>query len=246
MRRLVFVDLDDTLFQSEHKNPAADQPAAVDREGRPHSFLCERQAAFLAWLVRDATVVPVTGRNLDAFRRVVLTLGEWAICSFGGVILGPGDALDLEWQRRMSASAADSAAPMEALHRMVAEHAAAHEVDVRHRVICDAGLSLYLSVKHNTGSAAELARLAGVMAPAVPAEWTVHLNGNNLALLPPFLNKANAVAYFLERHAGADQPLTIGVGDSLTDLGFMALCDYIITPGGSQIHGAMSPCGATA
>jgi hypothetical protein len=56
-----------------------------------------------------------------------------------------------------------------------------------------------------------------------------------MALLPPFLSKAAAVAFFLERFGGEAPFLTVGVGDSLTDVGFMGMCDFAITPSKSQI-----------
>lgn len=240
MRRVVLVDLDDTLFQTQRKNPQADRLAAVDRDGKPLSFRCGRQEAFLDWLAKDALVVPVTGRNVDAFRRVTLPLGKRAICSFGGVILDADGQPEAEWHGRMADAAGGTETLMEGLLGTVADTAAAHRVDVRHRIIRDAGLPLYVSVKHNAGDGVETARLATAVSPSVPEGWTIHLNGNNMALLPPFLGKAAAVAFFLERFVGEGPVLTVGVGDSLTDVGFMGLCDYAIAPTKSQIVSVLS------
>jgi hydroxymethylpyrimidine pyrophosphatase-like HAD family hydrolase len=242
MRRIVFVDLDDTLFQTHLKNPGADRLAAVDRDGNPLSFRDRRQEAFLDWLSDDALVVPVTGRSVDAFRRVrIPRLDGMAICSFGGVILDGEGRPEPEWHRRMSEGAGGEAAMMAELLDLVATTAAADEVNVRYRVIRDAELPLYISVKHNANDFGEVARLASAITPSVPKDWIVHRNANNLALLPPFLGKAGAMAYFLERFVGDEPTLTFGVGDSLTDLAFMGLCDFAITPTNSQIMGALSP-----
>ncbi|CCG42705.1 HAD family hydrolase [Magnetospirillum molischianum] len=239
MRRVVFVDLDDTLFQTQRKNPHADRLAAVDRDGNPLSFRCGRQEAFLDWLAKDALVVPVTGRSIDAFLRVTLPLGMRAICSFGGVILDADGKPEPEWHGRMADAAGGTEAVMEGLLGTVAA-AADHRVDVRHRIIRDAGLPLYISVKHNAVDGGDMARLATAVSPAVPEGWTIHLNGNNMALLPPFLGKAPAVAFFLERFVGGGPVLTVGVGDSLTDVGFMELCDYAVAPSKSQIVSVLS------
>lgn len=240
MRRVVFVDLDDTLFQTQYKNPRADRLAAVDRDGNPLSFRCGRQEAFLDWLARDAMVVPVTGRSVDAFRRVRFHLGDRAICSFGGVILDADGNPEPEWHGRMADAALGIGGGMEGLLGAVADAAAGLRADVRHRIIWDAGLPLYLSVKHNAGAAEEMVRLAAAVSPSVPEGWTVHLNGNNMALLPPFLGKAPAVSHFLKRFVGEGPALTIGVGDSLTDVRFMELCDYAVTPTQSQIVSVLS------
>lgn len=240
MRRVVFVDLDDTLFQTQRKNPHADRLAAVDRDGKPLSFRCGRQEAFLDWLADDAMVIPVTGRNVDAFRRVTLPLGERAICSFGGVILDADGNPEPEWHGRMADAAGATAGTMDFLLGAVSDAAATHRVDARHRIIRDAGLPLYISVKHNAGLAEEMTRLASAVSPSVPEGWTLHINANNMALLPPFLGKAAAVAFFLERILGEGPVLTVGVGDSLTDVGFMAMCDFAIAPSKSQIMSVLS------
>ncbi|MBK1664618.1 hypothetical protein CKO38_11255 [Rhodospirillum rubrum] len=240
MRRVVFVDLDDTLFQTARKNPGAQALAALDRDGKPLSFQSTRQVAFLEWLSADAVIVPVTGRSVEAFRRVTLPLGPRAICSFGGVILGADGLPHPEWHRQMSQKAQATARVMEQLDHTVGQAVARTGVDARHHIIHDAELALYLSIKHNGGSAEETARLAQALAPAVPEGWTTHLNGANMALLPPFLGKRAAVAFFLETQLGDGPLLTIGFGDSLTDLGFMSLCDYALTPSRSQILGFLN------
>jgi hydroxymethylpyrimidine pyrophosphatase-like HAD family hydrolase len=235
MQRIVFVDLDDTLFQTERKNPRADRLAAVGSDGKPLSFRCGRQEAFLDWLTKDAAVVPVTGRNVDAFRRVTIPFEGQVICSFGGVILGSDGEPDSEWHARMEEASRRTEAVMDGLLCKVGKEVANCRVDVRYRIVRDAGLPLYVSVKHNAGSAQETARLAAAVSPAAPEGWTIHLNGSNMALLPPFLGKAQAVGFFMKRFVGNGPVLTVGVGDSLTDLGFMELCDYVIAPARSQI-----------
>ncbi|KAA5605865.1 hypothetical protein F1188_09655 [Roseospira marina] len=240
MRRIVFVDLDDTLFQTHRKKPAADHPAAMDRDGHPLSFRCGRQVAFFEWLARDATVIPVTGRNVDAFRRVTLPFDSLAVCSFGGVILAANGQPDPVWHARM-AQAADRTAPvLQRLLEGVAEAAADQRVDVRYRIIQDAGLPLYISVKLNAGDVEDMSRLGTAITSFVPDDWTIHLNATNLAVLPPFLGKAAAVAYVQAALIGEEPVLTVGVGDSLTDVAFMGLCDFAVAPSDSQIMAALS------
>ena len=68
------------------------------------------------------------------------------------------------------------------------------------------------------------------------AGFRLHRNGNNVALLPPWLDKSHAVAYvkhkLAQRHPGV---VTFGMGDSLVDLAFMNECQYMIVPTASQI-----------
>ena len=241
MKRAFFVDLDDTLFQTLRKNGQASILAAIDKEGRPLSFQSDAQAAFFDWIRKDAVLIPVTGRNVSALRRVVLPLGAaagndnaggYAICSYGGVIIGPDGEPEPQWHARIKDQSKAISGEMKHLEQILADMARSLSVDCRFTIVADAGLPLYLSIKHNQSDGEEMKRLA--QAIIKPDGWLVHLNDSNLALLPPFLGKEKAVSFFLETIL-APKTLTIGVGDSLTDLGFMGLMDFAIQPTSSQI-----------
>jgi len=101
-------------------------------------------------------------------------------------------------------------------------------------IISDAGLPLYVNAKHNGRDETALAVLAAALKEWLPEGWKMHFNGNNLAALPPYLGKDKAVSFYLKELAPAHS-FVIGLGDSFTDLCFMGLCDYAMTPTTSQI-----------
>ena len=73
-------------------------------------------------------------------------------------------------------------------------------------------------------------------AAGLPPELALHYNGNNLALTVRGAQKHDAV-----RRVGAelerDGPIvTIGAGDSLTDISFLRVCDFALVPRDSQIQ----------
>ena len=238
-----FVDLDDSLFNSDRKaGPDRSRVAAVDRQGAPLSFQSARQERFLSHVLGNgAVIVPTTGRNEAAFRRVSLGLGHsHAICSFGGLLIGPDDRPEPRWHAVVSAGVARERAALDGILAEITRIAAARAADVRHSIVSDAGLGLYLSVKHNTHDEECLAGVAAELGRSLPDGWYLHLNGNNLAAMPGFLGKAKAVRWYLE-NVGTDATLTLGIGDSFTDLPFMGLCDYAITPTShSQIFDALT------
>ena len=244
MRPLAFVDLDDTLFQTERKNPLAKILGAVDRDGRPLSFMTQAQRDLLDWLVASTRLVPTTGRSSDAVDRVRLGLDgddpwtalgvEAVICSFGGVIRRPDRSPDPDWHALMAGPAEAAAPALTALEDRAAALISGQGLDIRHRVIVDAGLPLYLSVKHNARDTVALAGLAARLAEAVPAGWQTHLNANNLAYMPPFLAKERAVAWYRAQRAGP-HPFALAIGDSLSDLGFLAACDIAAMPASCQL-----------
>ena len=64
----------------------------------------------------------------------------------------------------------------------------------------------------------------------------LHCNGNNLALMVKGAQKHDAVRR-VTAELKQDGPLvTIGAGDSLTDLPFMQICDFALVPQASQIQ----------
>jgi hypothetical protein len=104
------------------------------------------------------------------------------------------------------------------------------------RVLSEEGMGLYVLAKHEETDEAALHSTVDAMVGELPEGWRVHRNGNNAALMPPWLGKEHAVGALLprlrERHP--DAPV-IGIGDSLTDAPYMALCDYAMMPRGSQL-----------
>lgn len=233
---LVLSDLDDTLFQTRRKCPEGCTllPVAYNREGEALSFATARQRRLFDWLIARAAFVPVTGRNTAALARVDLPFGGYAITSFGGVIRTPQGGVDAGWREQVAVHAAAHPPVLEALRGAALARAVRDGADVRATVVCDGGMPLYLSLKHNAGAAPALASFVAEFADALPAGWRVHLNGNNAACLPPWLAKEHAVRHFLE-HVAPPDAVTIGFGDSHSDAPFLALCDYALVPAGTQL-----------
>lgn len=79
-RPLVFVDLDDTLFQTARK--MGDEPrftATLDVDGQPNGFMNATQKSFVEWLLATSDVVPVTARSIEAYQRVQLPFAHGAV-----------------------------------------------------------------------------------------------------------------------------------------------------------------------
>ncbi|MDR0717303.1 MAG: hypothetical protein LBF50_07800 [Azoarcus sp.] len=245
LKKFLFADLDDTLFQSRRKCPERGDltPAAYLRDGSAHSFLTPAQHSLLALFQREMTVIPVTARNADAFSRVRLGFGDGGIINFGGVIIDAHGVPDAPWLARSAALAAGSLAMLEAALAAARTHAASLGVTLRARLIEDFGVPFYLSAKSAEGDEKALDALE----PAVRAHCAecaypvdIHRNGNNLAVLPDWLDKRHAVEHLISQlRARHGEILTLGMGDSLSDLGFMRACDYALIPRASQIAAAL-------
>jgi hydroxymethylpyrimidine pyrophosphatase-like HAD family hydrolase len=234
MMPLVLTDLDDTLFQTLQKCPPGaaglcQMSSLVD--GSPSGFATPLQQNLLRWLERG-TVVPVTARGRDVLARVSIRQAP-AICSNGGCILDDNGSLDLIWHARLTEQSRD-AEPVDGVYCALTDGLCTTRF--RHWMVEENGLALYAVIKSNTQDDAALAVLEQELAALLPLGWRCHRNGNNLAYLPPWLAKRHAARYVIEtaRTKAPDRPV-IGIGDSVSDVGFMDLCDFAMVPTRSQL-----------
>ncbi len=240
MRAIALVDLDDTLFQTLRKCPP-DVPAerlvplGFAQDGSPLSFATPRQVKLIEWLSETAWLVPVTARSREALMRAHVPFTA-AVCAHGGVIIGEDGEVDAKWHAHAVAQSARLQGQLAELRDLVKAEALRQQVALRVRVLTEGELGLYVLAKHEDMTDAALYRVVDAVAHAVPPGWTIHRNGNNVALMPPWLGKQHAVENLLPklRAAHPDAPI-VGIGDSLTDAPFMALCDYAMIPRDSQL-----------
>jgi hydroxymethylpyrimidine pyrophosphatase-like HAD family hydrolase len=238
MQMLFFVDLDDTLFQTRGKCPEGDDlaAAAFRRDGAALSFTTPRQRALLAMCHTAGTVIPVTARNLDAFRRVQLGFDSLAVLDFGAVVLDAQGDLDPVWDAHVRPLTADAAEPLAQIRRAMQRRSDELRLGVNVRLIADFDMPLYVVAKHPDGNVARLEALRReALADLDRRRFFVHANDNNLSVVPAFLGKEHSVRHVLARHFGGQPVLTFGIGDSLTDAGFLGVCDFAVLPRGSQL-----------
>ena len=242
MNVYAFLDLDDTLFQTRVKCPP-DEPrrsAAFRKDGEPLSFMTDRQARLFELLDAHTTVIPVTGRNRDAFRRVDLPFRSLAVLDFGGVILQRDGNPDPDWDAVVRPQARAAAGELETLLASVSEFSLRGNLGVQARIIGDFDMPLYVVVKHPDGDAAALERIrCEHLATLDLTPYFIHANGNNLSILPRFLGKEQAVRHVLDRLPSGPR-LTIGVGDSRSDIPFLRLCDFLMAPRDSQLADSLA------
>ncbi|MCB1776441.1 MAG: hypothetical protein KDI50_03290 [Candidatus Competibacteraceae bacterium] len=234
-RVVIFLDLDDTILQTAPKCPPDEPlaPAAFNRAGEVLSFMTRAQQRLLNFWQEQGIVIPVTGRTERALERVAIDFDSWRITHHGAVIRQPDGSLPVWWASEVRPILAAAQSLLEDYwHRLSSKAAdegyriSRHEVDV---------CLTYLSVKADDDGAA-LARLAAHLQQGLPAELALHWNGNNLALMVRGAQKHAAVQRVAEELRREGPIVTIGAGDSLTDLPFMRVCDFALTPRDSQIQ----------
>lgn len=244
MYQVAFVDFDDTLFSTLHKQSAEKplEPAALLVDGSVISYASPQQLALIRWLRQSDIVVPVTARTVDAFNRVLVKFSGCAIVSHGATILTEDGSPDLAWAHAVDQGLQRDLPLLNGLlEHLQREHGGAGGLNVR--LAGEPGRPSYLMAK-DPGKNPEKVALAfeRCVIPWVSANpgFTHHINGNNLAVLPPSIGKRAAVAYLIEKlRLQHDDLFTVGAGDSFTDAPFMALCDVALIPTTSQLWGGV-------
>ncbi len=246
-KKFLFVDLDDTLFQSRRKCPDGVPlaPAAYLKDGTAHSFLTPLQHGVLGFLQREMVVIPVTARSVDAYARVRLGFVDRAVVNYGGVILHSDGTPDVAWLERNRNLARTDASCLETIRDTIIDWVASAGTAIRVRIIADLSVPFYVCAKCEEGNEASLDRIEAMARARWPAgseSVRVHRNGSNLSVLPGWLDKRHAVAHLIQqlRHAHGEIA-TFGMGDSLSDVGFMTECDYALIPRDSQISRRLAP-----
>lgn len=249
MQNYIFLDLDDTLFQTLRKcEHGPDDPHLEVRaflpDGTPNSFATRKQQWLWQWLEQGFKIVPVTARDGGAFERVNLPFREEAVLNHGAVILDKQRRVDEAWMQRMLDQLPVYYQKLLAVWEEVQAFAGRHH-GYKLRLVRDFEVDWFGVVKHRARSETPLQILLDEVVGPHPyvrdGSLYTHLNGNNLAILPKIINKEDAVRYLLERYRRQyPEILTFGAGDSRTDAPFLALCDYALIPKNTQLFSLLA------
>lgn len=234
---LIFVDLDDTLFQTNRKSAPTDlhKIATTDISGQPLSYMKPKQQIFVNWLFASAEVIPVTARSVEALKRVHLPFQYGAVCSHGGTIIDHQQNIDQDWFNIQQQAVAQF---NELLHELpdILLKTAQDLGSIRTWTVEENGLKIYSVAKQNQP---ETGLFLDQLVKHLPAEVIehcyIHINGNNLAVIPKFVSKQKAVEFFIEKHDPKGERAILGWGDSLSDAGFLSCCDWFGMPKNSQL-----------
>ena len=212
-------------------------PAADGVNGDTISFMHPWQQDFIHWALACMHVIPVTARGVDSFKRVKLPFQHGAVCVHGAAILLPDGTLDPDWHSQMQQHLAPLQTRLPAMLATALQTGAALGLSLRGWLETVEDTAAYLVIKSNAARVEDLQRLQHTLRETIDLQgFYIHMNGNNLALLPDAVNKRAAAAEILRRHTAVHGRIPVfGMGDSVSDLGFMRLCDFAAFPPNTQI-----------
>lgn len=254
------MDLDDTLFQTQRKIGAWELPtsnvndlicATVNKQGEPLSFMTQRQASFFNWLLASTELIVVTARDRAEIKRVKLPFNSWQVLTHGAIILTQDGKLESQWQQRMHSELAPLQDKLGQLSQLFTQHSSNDNSHLKFTAHSDSfnngakneKLIIYLAIKHAQKDHQALIELAEKLPKLIrdfDQDFYVHVNANNLAILPHAVHKRHAVQFLLKQHLESTRP-SFGFGDSLADLPFLQLLDWYGMPNHGQLHEQCDP-----
>lgn len=240
MKTIFFTDCDDTLFRTARKIDEVAieecEVASTLKDGRPSGYRTPR-LGFLRDLMNSQFVIPVTARSVEVLSRCDVPQKP-SVCSNGGVIIGEDGLPDTNWQRHIRECIGDGKKIREVYQKLVSKT----DDGFRHWIVEEYGDPMYICFKHNEHEKHLDPLVVFIEENSIlPEGWKIHKNSNNLAILPSWISKRKAVRYLIDKNRQENpHRLMIGVGDSLSDLGFMEECDFSMFPNSSQIASFIS------
>ena len=233
---VLFSDIDDTLIQTKAKCPegAALEVGGFDKLGEPLSYITEQQRKLITQFERHE-FIPVTGRNKSALDRVTIPFNSFKVVDHGAIVLDANDELVADWVAAIDELSQVWQPILEQFNAAINDYIKAHELSLRCHIISDFDFPCYISIKGEPEHLVWLQSFAEDFC-SLGDNAREHINGHNMALLPPYACKKKAVE-FLQQHYLALEPgtLFIAAGDSSSDLPYMNECHFSIIPGTSQI-----------
>ncbi|MCP4697314.1 MAG: hypothetical protein GY862_10745 [Gammaproteobacteria bacterium] len=229
---LLFIDLDDTVFQTRNKNKHGILPATRAAKAANVSYMTQYQHLFFELFrqSKQVLIIPVTARDLRQYHNTFLSEDEQistAVLYFSGMILHNGKK-DEQWDIRIKNAYAGLKTPISLMQDRVNSTVGGETAFTIYNVD-----GYYLTVKASRDCPDDVRKNCFTQLEAlVTDEYFIHTNARAFSLLPEFLDKRHAVAYLIEKYR---PDLTIGAGDSITDLPFMRECDFRIFPKYTQI-----------
>lgn len=229
---ILFLDLDDTIFQTKRRNDTGIFEATVSEKKPNVSYMTNYQKIFFDMFlqIENLKIIPLTARILEQYKRVTIlknTNITEASLYFGGMILKNME-IDINWDNIVKNKYKNLNLTLNELHNKVNNLIDKSSFKVS---ILD---GFYLSIKNKDPKDKEAMKLLySEVQKLVNDEYFIHFNNNNIALVPEFIGKKHTAQYFIEKY---EPEMTIGMGDSISDLKFMELCDFKIVPSKSQIE----------
>lgn len=239
-----FSDLDDTLLQSKGKCGLPVEECTlrgITKEGGPQGFSTPAQEELLSVMNENGTLIPVTARNLNAFKRVQIDFRSYAAISHGAIVLEPNGEPSQEWLEHIAPEVEKHKDTVAAIRDELRDLLNLHNCNIlMDRLLEEFGVTTCCMFKTDLETSNQIPVIAKILEDRLAsreecAEFIVHHNGRHISVLPPYSSKLRAVEFIMDKLNVNENDLTFGLGDSISDWDFMKNCKFSVIPFNSQL-----------
>lgn len=228
---LSFCDLDGTFIQTARHVKDQESDVVYTSDSGKDIVITKKQSQLYAELLRSGLVVPVTARSLESMNRALTTLTFPAhkICNHGVLIYDEADQVVKAYSDSLIAVVYrhqnNFKIALDKLSRLAIRNSVFE--DTRFKPIYHSTHLMLIDGKaesdfHAKCIANYLNKLEGII---------VSVNGSAFSItceVPSY--KQLACKYLVENFPQYQDCVTLGFGDSLSDLPFMQYCDFSVVP----------------
>lgn len=219
MEKIVLAcDIDNTLIYSR-KHPHDGWPCVERIHGEEQAYMSPGTCELLETVSKQVRFIPVTSRSVEQYSRISWP-GQWipecAVTTHGAKLFIRGEE-DGQWQTETE----ELVAPWRDELRRMETLLAPDPSYIRCRTVDDAYLFVYCASGTDPEAVGRKFREM--------TDLTICIGGKKIYLLPPQMNKGNAVERLRQRFP---KHTVIAAGDSEMDLDMLNAADYALFPEG--------------
>jgi len=229
MKTLIFVDYAALRVLDEHETK-------ID----------EQQHLLLRRLAEGSTIIPILRGHefseLDKHEKEFIDkYPEAVISAFGGLITYNSIEHDKYWTESIAAELSEFQISLLNIEENLLELNEARNFGLKIKLVRQDYQNLYLQIVGNPDDPKRFQEFRNAFRNAkyLPLQfhekYYVNVAENSLAVIPCALRLGFAVQYLIKHEKHQRPVLSIGVGNSLSDLSFMSVCDFWVTSSKSQL-----------
>lgn len=225
---LSFCDLDLTLIQTERHLDSDELRDVVytSPSGRNICVTPKQKALYTLLNSQEHYVIPVTARSLESLKRTEPTFEyhSFKVCNHGIFIYDHMDKLIPEFTESLISKVSRAQNTLKETIKYLHKH------NVNSKLISFKTYAYYIEGTFNTANTSERLLLNAIVKRH--RDMTIYVNGSSFALFPNALKPKSDAVRYLKKRSLQQRPdlVTIGIGDSTSDLFFMQECDYLMIP----------------
>lgn len=225
MKPVFFTDFDRTMiFSNRFADENIESTCVEYKEGRAMSFMTGNAIALLEEVKQSVIFIPVTTRTWELITRVNFIntdMPEWLVCSNGGRIYHNGERSQ-EWDAIMQQERENHPYSIQEIKTSL--QTKLKKGSIKKMLIYE---NSYLMIKFKKIKPNIKKKLDKVNKSLLQKGYRIEISSNKAYIIPDFIRKERAVAYLIEK---LKTDVTISAGDSIMDVGMLALTDYAIAP----------------